>query len=164
MQALLAYDFFIGDMKALGSIAWLCSYRVLRILPNRVFICRKEGAAFLTERDTGRRVSEIVSGCGFFDEMVVIAEVRGLVVQLQPMNRDDWMKCWESRSESGRPVSFVGLDVFNKDRHSIFEIEGQTKSLNPVGAAEALISQLERGEGLKKPAGGDKKKSPQLLE
>lgn len=152
MLGLLFFDFYKGDLKALGSIAWLCSYRVLKILPNRIFVCRQEGAAFLVEHDHGRHISEIVSGCGYFDELCLIAEVRGLVVQLKPMSLDDWIQCWEQRSETGRPVSFCGLDVFNKDRHSVDEIEKQTQAICPAGAKEALIAALERGENpLQKP-------------
>lgn len=138
----LLIDFIFGDIVAFMGIAWHCSYRIVRILPNRIFVCRQEGAAFIPDPEGGREIDEIVSGSGFFHEMAIIVETRGLVVMLKPMDLADWMKVWEERTNTSRPVSFVGLDVFSKNRRTASDVHMQHQTKKPEGAKEALIAMV----------------------
>jgi len=155
MICTLVFDFVWGDFRALMAIGWRCSYRVMRSLPNRIFVCKKEGASFLPDPEHGREIDQTVSGFGFFDDMAIIVETRGLVLQLKPMDKADWQQAWQQRSDTGRPVSFVGLDVFNKDHRTVDDIERHYANKKPDGAREALIAMV---------AGGGHKKDADLLE
>lgn len=147
---LLVYDFARGDFPAMSGAGYCCNYRVLRILPNRVFICLREGAAFLQESDDRGQVNEGISGVGdWHNEMAMIAEVRGLVVELMPMQRKDWVMAWEERQNTGRPVSFMGLDVFNRERSTVEALDMEEQVKGPEGAKQALIDMVAKG-GLKK--------------
>lgn len=169
---LLAYDFVRGDFAAITSAGSCCAYRTLRILPNRVFVCLRDGAAFLQEGDKGK-VHEGVSGVGdWHSEMVLIAEVRGLVVELLPMQRDDWVITWEERQNTGRPVTFMGLDVFNRERSTVDALDLEEQVKGPEGAKQALIDMVAKG-GMKKkhskptahpPSRGSSKSKPAFLQ
>lgn len=139
-------DFILGDFMALRGWGMRSSYEVLRVLPNRIFICRKHGGAFYPDVDHGRNIHDAVTGCGFFDELVIIAEVRGLVVQLKPMDKEDWVMAWEERTNTDRPIPFIGLDVFNRERRSVHEIEESRAVSSGTGARDVLIAKLERGD------------------
>jgi len=133
--ALLVIDFIFGDGVAFVSVGLRCNYEVLRILPNRVFICRRHGAAFLEDPDHGLEVSQVVSGTSYFDEMVILVESRGLLFQLKPMAKADWTAALEYRANTNRPVAFYGLDIFNKKLRTTVEIDKVAK-----GAAEELAA------------------------
>jgi len=144
---LISFDFMVGDFQALYGYGWLCHYEVLKVLPSRIFVCRKHGSAFLPDPEQYRDVSQKVTGMSHFPEMVLIAEIRGLLCQLKPMDVEDWQICWENRTESGRPASFVGLDVYNRGMPSIDALEAgeQASRVTSVGAKETLLATAERG-------------------
>jgi len=161
---LLCVDFLAGDLQAVWGIGWRCHYEVIRLLPSRIFVCRKMGAAFLTDTDSNaREISQLVTGMGHFEEMVLIAERGGLIVQLKPMTRQDWATAWEIRTDLDRPLSFVGLDVFNKEARTAFDLECGNKDQSSSGAEEALISKATKGQS--PPKDGNKRdRKPELLE
>merc|ERR1719199_1888130 len=78
--SILVFDFAFGDFVAFKSIGAHCTFEILSELPRRIFVCRRGGGAFL-KRDHGT-ISETVSGMAHFDDMALIAEIRGLIVQL----------------------------------------------------------------------------------
>lgn len=119
---------FYGDWQQLWSNGVTCTYKVMKILPNRLFICRREGAAFLEDPDYSP-VSEVVTGMGNWEpEMCLLVEIRGLVCQLKPLTELDWTKAFEQRQNSAymgggeaMPLSFMGLDIFNPTHRSLDE-------------------------------------------
>merc|ERR1719272_1847506 len=90
---ILVGDFYFGDFRSFQAIAWHATYKVLRGLPSRLFVCQREGAAFLPQ-DGNLRISEQVTGIAYFNGMALICELRGLIVQLKPLDRQDWAKAW----------------------------------------------------------------------
>lgn len=154
----LTADFIAGDCQYVASWGSRCCYEVLRVLPNRVFICRKHGAAFLPDPDAGRRFNEAVTGVSHFDEMVLIAEVQGLVVQMKPMDVADWRLAWEERTAKDSPIAFMGIDVFNMERRNVQEIDMSVAAETSDGAKAQLEAKIKSGKLAR--AGGD----PELLE
>lgn len=144
----LLTDLIAGDlMKLLGHQAQ-CKYEVLDVLPGRIFICKRFGAAFVKDPDLdGREISQAITGLGYFDELVLIVEVRGIICQLKPLSKEDWVLAWEERAETERPIGFIGLDVFNKQRATADELNVFTKGASKAGRAAALIEQLKKGGG-----------------
>jgi len=118
---------FYGDWQQLWSNGITCTYKVMKILPNRLFICRREGAAFLEDPDYSP-VSEVVTGMGSWEpEMCLLVEIRGLVCQLKPLTEEDWTRAFEQRQnsahsgEGAQPLSFMGLDIFNSAHRTLDE-------------------------------------------
>jgi len=134
---------FSGDYMALMASGSHAKYKVIRILPSRVFVARRSGAAFL-EDDDWTPVSELISGVGAWTrELALIAEIRGLVCQLKPMSVKDWTMACEQRNSTGRPLSFMGLDLFNKHHRTVDEIELEKMLLQPEGSVHALIEKID---------------------
>jgi hypothetical protein len=154
MLGIMSFDFIAGDYQAFVGVAFLCNYTVLRRLPNRLFVCRKNGAAFLEDPDCHREVSEKISGTVHFPELSIIAELRGLVVLLRPMARDDWVKVWEQRSQTSRPASFIGLDVFNKEHRTIDEVDLAIEAMKSDDAKQALLEVVTHGNSPSKEGPG----------
>merc|ERR1740123_2045900 len=50
-MALYAVDFVLGDLSAVQNYRHHCSYEVIRILPNRVILCKRHGAAHYAEEN-----------------------------------------------------------------------------------------------------------------
>jgi len=106
-------EFGLGDCGAICGYRLHCQYEVLRSLPNRIFICRRIGAAGTEERDWDvPPVNECVTGMGSWSfDMALIADVKGLIVELKPMSRADWSEVYEERH--WRTHRFIGIDVYN---------------------------------------------------
>merc|ERR1719223_14248 len=92
-----------------------CSYEVLMPLPNRIFICRRHGAAH--SRDVYGSclpVNEKITGMGSWaPDFVLIADVSGLICELRPMRKEDWKLLVEEHALNPKaPQRYFGMDVF----------------------------------------------------
>lgn len=145
--SLLIFDFTFGDFVCFKSLAWHCTFEILSELPRRIFVCRKEGGAFL-KIDNGS-ISEEVTGMAHFEEMVLIAEIRGLIVQLKPMDRQDWLMAWEQLINTGKHVTFMGMDVFCPQKKSLSDVLMHCGAGGSDGAKKALIARLSQSGGEK---------------
>lgn len=83
----IAYDFFLGDLACLFGQEADIAYEVIRLLPGKVFVCKK-----VPNRFPGFSVSEPIqypeelTGAPKGEENVVlIAEVQGLLFELHPI-------------------------------------------------------------------------------
>jgi hypothetical protein len=109
-------DLLVGDVGFLLSQRLLCTYEVIKTLPNRLFICRRHGAAH--SRDIiGKSlpVNEKLTGMGAWqDDFALIADVKGLIMELRPMGLADWkMMADEAAGNENLIHHFVGLDVYS---------------------------------------------------
>eukprot|EP00913_Durusdinium_trenchii_P026409 g24778.t1 len=80
----LVIDFILGDLFLLWAYRFQCSYRVLDILPARVFLCAREGAAHLDDV-LGHRIgitTEVI-GCAWDSRYSLIADLNGLICELR---------------------------------------------------------------------------------
>jgi hypothetical protein len=109
-------EIILGDGGAIWGIRLHCSYQVIRKLPNRIYICHRLGAAHSTEL-MGRYVpvNEKVTGIGSWPpDFVIIADVRGLIVQLRPMHTSDWNMLYAERQVNEEAIHrYIGLDIFS---------------------------------------------------
>lgn len=162
---LLLVDFFRGDIPAISGAGNHCNYRVVRVLPNRIFVCCRNGAAFLEDKDRGK-VHECISSVGdWHNEMTMIAEIRGLVAELRPMQLHDWELVWQERQSTGRPTTFMGLDVFNNERATVDILDLEVAKKGPDGAKAALMAMVASGQLKRKSTRGSMDgKSPGFLE
>lgn len=113
-----AAEIIAGDFMAFLSYRLHCSYEVIKVLPNRIFICRRHGAAH-SQDVVGHRdnpVNEKITGMGVWQsDFVLIADVKGLIVELRPMCKEDWQMIFIERTETegGLIHRYIGLDVYS---------------------------------------------------
>lgn len=109
-------DIFFGDLTAVRSIAWYCHYEVMIPLPNRVFICRRVGAAWMEDTfGTRGQVSEKVTGFPLWDKThTLIADIQGMLMELRPITRTEWETLYDQNVVYTEPMAFLGLDLFTR--------------------------------------------------
>merc|ERR1719277_499494 len=119
--ALMIVDFFAGDLQTLMWYRLNCSYEIIKILPNRVFICRRHGASHQEDVFGGRgRVAESITGLGAWQRsFYIIADIHGVLAELRPVNRETWLSIYDEQCDTSRPLSFQGVDVFTEDHPAI---------------------------------------------
>lgn len=109
-------EIIAGDIGSLIAYRLHCSYEVVKALPNRIFICRRLGAAHSQSEDSrSNAVSEKITGMGFWQEdFALIADVKGLIVELRPMSLEDWKLVFmEKQEDEGIVHRYIGLDVYS---------------------------------------------------
>lgn len=135
---------FCGDLQAVASARLACRYKVIKECPNRIFVCRRFGGAFLTQDYA--EVSPLVTGVGAWtDELALIAEVRGLIVQLKPMLLEDWEYVCRTKALNGEPMRYMGLDLFNKEHPDMDSVDLEAAMKNH-GSARALIDAVAQSK------------------
>jgi len=138
-------EILLGDGSAVSAYRLHCSYEVLRPLPNRIFVCRRKGAAH-SEETVGRSepVCEKITGIGYWEEdMALIADVKGLIVELRPMSRKDWDLIWaEKRDKEDVIHRFIGLDVYSPGAATIDALKLAIEEQQQLIAKNAVINRL----------------------
>lgn len=107
-------DFLSGDVVALYSFRFHCSYEILQSLPNRVNLCYRHGAAFLEEKFGGRGlVPEKVTGMASDRHHHLIADIGDLILELRPLTEDDWQAIFERHIHGAEPepIPYVNLEA-----------------------------------------------------
>jgi len=110
-------EIIAGDFGSLIAYRLHCNYEVIKVLPNRIFICRRHGAAHSQEVVGSRDnpVHEKITGMGYWqNDFALIADVKGLIVELRPMTNEDWSTVFIERTENDKIVHrYIGLDVYS---------------------------------------------------
>jgi len=153
-------DLLMGDLKAVQNYRHMCSYEILRVLPKRVFVCRRNGAAHL-EDEFGSRgvVSPDISGIGSWEQTYsLIADMHGILVELRPMSEEDWARLRVEYEQRRQGMSFAGLDVYNDKMPSAYKLDEATAIMKPSQQdpgsvlAQPLFQQDSNGiKGQKRP-------------
>eukprot|EP00933_Yihiella_yeosuensis_P013418 TRINITY_DN12448_c3_g1_i1.p1 TRINITY_DN12448_c3_g1~~TRINITY_DN12448_c3_g1_i1.p1 ORF type:complete len:523 (+),score=59.86 TRINITY_DN12448_c3_g1_i1:70-1638(+) len=108
-------DFVFGDFAQLQNYRLLCSYEVLEELPNRLFICRRTGAAHASDvLGTRDPVSYDVCGRTWSQGMALIADVHGILVELHRPYLEELTSLYEEYQNRLKPHGFVALNIFNE--------------------------------------------------
>lgn len=113
----LIMDSMYYDISLLYYYGMTCTYEVMRVLPNRVFVCRRTGGGYEDEDhyhlNTTPVVHEDVSGFAeWYSSMAILADVMGMIVELKPTSPEEW----ESLSvamRSADPIPFFAVNCFN---------------------------------------------------
>lgn len=137
-------DFVLGDIRQLLSVSRSSSYQVVKELPNRVFVCRRVGNDFTQTRsaDKDHMIDELIHGiANWTDDLKLVAEIRGFIVELVPMHHEDWESVWFNFQDTDMPVTFLGLDVFDDQCPTMREIEAEMEGLE-VFKAEVAKARL----------------------
>lgn len=138
--ACVCLEILIGDLSALASVRLHCSYTVLRSLPNRVFICQRVGAAG-SERlsTTSPPVDQKITGIGEWQvNMALIADVKGLIVELRPMGKVEWAALFEELLASNEPSElcyrFIGLDLYSPSAATVDALNATLQEQHIIAA------------------------------
>lgn len=105
---------FCSDFSALMNLRLRSTYKVLKVLPGRVFICTRLGPPG-SEACPGvqKPVPEVVAGFVPWEKHnAVLAEIGGLIIELVPMTKKDWKIAREASLASEKPLPYVCLEVF----------------------------------------------------
>mmetsp|Transcript_41975 Transcript_41975/g.96383 ORF Transcript_41975/g.96383 Transcript_41975/m.96383 type:complete len:474 (+) Transcript_41975:53-1474(+) len=153
-------DLVLGDLMMVLQYRHTCYYTVIRMLGQRVYVCRRHGAATSRFYQGKPMVDEYVSGVGAWDSsMVVITDVQGIVMTLEPVTRNHWEMLLDEAHTLQEPMHFLGLDVYNEFRSSAFagcEVLDDTQS-NWVDEEELRLNRrdwnsfMKRAEAFIKP-------------
>lgn len=125
-------DIMFGDLEIFRNFKYRCAYEVLRIMPNRVYICQRMGGEFVDEVFGYRgHVQECI--CGFRNwtsRHMLIADISGLLCELRPMSPEDWCRVSQEWSAGGGlPMPYIGLDTFVEDESGHILPNGIVKDL-----------------------------------
>jgi hypothetical protein len=150
-------EIIVGDGGALLAYRLHCSYEVIRPLPNRIFVCRRHGAAH--SQDFGEKfihVNEKITGMGSWQEdFALIADVQGLLVELKPMSVEDWKRIFvESQlpeEETNGPLihRFIGLDVYSPGAASIDALNAAVDEQAAMIAKKAQVAAWKRDQEMR---------------
>jgi len=112
--ALALLDICLGDGNSLASYRFLCKYEVLREMPGRVFICQRHGAAHQEDAFGPRgAVDQCVTDMGAWKHNYsLIADLKGLVVELRPVDPEEWKAAAELYYKTKEVLPYVTLPVF----------------------------------------------------
>lgn len=112
---LVLLEFWAGDCSFFSTYRFHCSYKLIRCVGGRVFVCEREGAKGLNSqlgREPDRVAPEISKLPKWTALNHLIAEMEGLMVELRPMTAEDWSAAAQDYKKNLTTVSFVSLPVF----------------------------------------------------
>lgn len=111
-------DVALGDVGSFFSYKLHCKHSVVTIPPHsRLFICDRFGAHHQEEIYGSRgHVEEEVSGFANWKHTnSLIADIHGLIVELRPLEVEDWLSLRDQFYKSQKPIPYVCLNVFGED-------------------------------------------------
>ncbi|CAK9093867.1 unnamed protein product [Durusdinium trenchii] len=120
----LVIDFILGDLFLLWAYRFQCSYRVLDILPARVFLCAREGAAHLDDV-LGHRIgitTEVI-GCAWDSRYSLIADLNGLICELRRPRMEELQALVQDFQENQEDYGFLSVKCFSTDRPNFAALE-----------------------------------------
>lgn len=130
---MLIIDLLVGDLSVFRDGKFTCTHQVMRILPNRVYVCQRIGAEF-TEKRFGQRgeVPECVAGFRPWKQChTLVADVGGLICELVPMTAEDWLLVAEEWSfAGGRPLPYVCLGTFAEYEDGLIRPSGAVHDIS----------------------------------
>lgn len=118
-------DFIWGDFSSIYSVRMRCYFEIKRVLPNRIFVCKRIGGCGLDKISGNRgRVSTDVSGLGTWpSDYYLIADIKGILVELRPFGEDIVDAFWNYQAgfdnDMQRTNSCLSLNVFSLNMPSI---------------------------------------------
>lgn len=152
-------DLVLADLCVLSTLRYRCTFKILRNLPNQVFVCQREGETERLLRAYHERLTGHVQGGG----ICLIANVQGLLCELIPLDRikdarrlenDNNLAISEARGRvhfafdaqatrlryQAFRMKYYGQDVFNLTFNSVTTME--TKRHQAVLMKEFLQTDL----------------------
>jgi hypothetical protein len=152
----LVCDIIFGDIKQARAYALLCRYKIIRELPNRVFLCQREGACHTARPD--ELVPEIISGMAIWQSSwILVADIKGLLVELRIMKDEDWLLLNQDYNDSNTAQTFHGLDMYDFElptAQALIDAMGSDIArLDPAEAAMVLAGKGRSNDNMPKPPG-----------
>jgi len=145
-------EIILGDGAALLATRYQCSYEIVEKMPNRVYVCRRHGAAHSQEIfRRGPPVHEMISGiAGWTSDCVIIADIQGIIMELHPMSNMDWKALWLQKQACEDHIHrYVGLDIFSVGAATLSTLRLAMKDPDWIKKREAAaqIARAQQGFG-----------------
>lgn len=147
-------DIVTGDGVALLCRGLECKYEIIRELPNNVWVCKRkdgqpEGSGSTTQAKRDRvKIHSGICGVHNWDEcldLVLIADVHGLLVELVRPNKDEWMAFFGIYRRTGFNVKYMAQECFNVLKQTIEDVEDPTRRLKNRNLASTYLVPLPDG-------------------
>lgn len=103
----------VGDIQAVLNIRNWCTYTVIKFLSSDVFVCERAGGDALGEAlPQDASVDVAVAGTiPWKRHHTLICDVEGLLMELVPMKRIDWLTLVEEVEQTMDVIPFASLDI-----------------------------------------------------
>lgn len=120
----LIIDFIFGDLFLIWAYRFQCSYKVLDQLPERVFLCSRQGAAHLDDV-LGQRlgITTEVIGCAWDSRYSLIADLGGLICELRRPRLPELYALLQEFQENQEDYGFLSVKCFSTDRPNFDSLE-----------------------------------------
>jgi hypothetical protein len=129
-------DVALGDLGSFFNYKLHCKHVIVKIPTNsRLMICERFGAHHQEEIFGSRgHVEEEISGFANWKHTnSLIADIHGLVVELRPLEVEDWLKVRDQFYKSQTPLPYICLDVFGDDTAT-----DESETYSPIETHENL--------------------------
>mmetsp|Transcript_37522 Transcript_37522/g.88178 ORF Transcript_37522/g.88178 Transcript_37522/m.88178 type:complete len:420 (-) Transcript_37522:196-1455(-) len=139
---LVSVEIILGDCFFFPSYRFHCSYRILRSLGCRVYVCEREGAVGMPAvvgRTPDKMPHRIVQLPKWTTQNHLIVELEGLMVELRPMRKEDWSKAAQEFSETNVPITFVSLPLCEYDGPDIEDESDDEQDRLPKKLARGAV-------------------------
>lgn len=132
----LVVDSLLGDIKLLTSLRYHCHYQLVKDLNDRCWVFKRVGAAFFEEEFGDRGwVSPEITGLALWEKrFIVVADIRGLLCELRPMTKKDWIEALEAYRTNYNPVPYVWVDLFGVVESRVATARGSTAASQQAGS------------------------------
>jgi len=140
--AISLVDIIGGDLLMLRSLRYACTYEVQKVLPNRVFVCKRRGAD-RAEADFGHRgkIKDVITGLSRWkDNFILLADIKGLIVELRPLRPEDWQYIVNMCVATDEHKHYVSVETYDYDMPDCYALEKREKVLEEyLGFKEGIM-------------------------
>eukprot|EP00441_Pelagodinium_beii_P035501 CAMPEP_0197640802 /NCGR_PEP_ID=MMETSP1338-20131121/14960_1 /TAXON_ID=43686 ORGANISM="Pelagodinium beii, Strain RCC1491" /NCGR_SAMPLE_ID=MMETSP1338 /ASSEMBLY_ACC=CAM_ASM_000754 /LENGTH=486 /DNA_ID=CAMNT_0043213679 /DNA_START=25 /DNA_END=1482 /DNA_ORIENTATION=- len=112
-------DFWNGDVQAIQAYRFMCSYKIIKEIPPRVFAVKRSGAAHLEEDLVGKRprITANITGFTWARGNVLIADLNGILVELRRPRLDEWKVLLQAyQADFTKEIGFLSLGCYTPER------------------------------------------------
>lgn len=149
-------DIIAGDFRTLLDYRFTCCYTIEKVLPNRVYVCRRHGAADY-ERKFGVRgnVHEKISGKGVWDNScILIADIHGIITELRPMGYADWFDLLKRVERTEQMEKCYGIGIYDNtlpDTYCLDAVEDYKRTYGMLPPPDYVLEAAVRPQPPKTP-------------
>jgi len=126
--AMMGADILLGDLRMFLTVGLLASWEITHCLPKRLFVCKRHGAMFYEQRfgSRGNVPEEVVGFAPWASDFALIADLRGVLVELRPLTDEAWELLFGQSGEEEH-IGVMGLDVFSKELPTLMHVQEEAK-------------------------------------
>lgn len=115
-------DALRGDWPAIFATRFWCHYEIVRELPERLFVCRRIGAAHMEQQfGDAPPIPEEIHGLGVWQQRYILAlEFRGVLCKLEPITLKEWNVIYDGFAFSSLTYKYISLGLFDDQTPAMY--------------------------------------------